>query len=109
MDKTKARKLRKNPTDAEHKLWSHIRLRQINGYKFRRQHTIGEYIVDFVCLEKKLIIEVDGGQHSENILYDANRSNWLEAQGFRVIRFWNNEVLVDIEVVKEVIADALGC
>jgi len=104
----KARKLRKNPTEAELKLWKHLRLRQLGGYKFRRQHSVGPYIVDFACLEKKLIVEVDGGQHSVKVDYDTERMAWLESQGFRVLRFWNNEVLKEIEVVKEAIAEVLG-
>ena len=108
MDRGKARTLRNNPTDAERLLWQHLRLRQIGGYKFRRQQILGPYIADFVCLEKRLIVEVDGGQHSEQVGYDARRSRWLEAQGFRVLRFWDHEVLRDIEAVKEVIARAVG-
>jgi len=108
MSKTKARELRKNPTDAEGKLWIHLQRRQIGGHKFRRQHILGPYIVDFICLEKRLIIEVDGGHHDEQIAHDARRSHWLESRGFRVIRFWNNQVLKEIEVVQEVIAEALG-
>ena len=108
MNKIKARELRRNPTEAERKLWKHLRLRQIGGYKFRRQQPLGQYIVDFVCLEKKRIVELYGGQHSEQIVYDAERTEWLEAQGFRVLRFWNDEVLKEIEVVKEVIAKELG-
>ena len=104
----KARKLRKNPTEAELKLWKHLRLRQLGGYKFRRQHSLGPYIVDFACLEKKLIVEVDGGQHTEKVDYETERIAWLESQGFRVLRFWNNEVLKEIEVVKEAIAEVLG-
>jgi very-short-patch-repair endonuclease len=69
---------------------------------------LGPYIVDFACLEKKLIVEVDGGQHTEKVDYETERIAWLESQGFRVLRFWNNEVLKEIEVVKEVIAEALG-
>jgi len=107
-DRIKARGLRKNPTEAEKRLWNHLRLRQLGGYKFRRQHPLGPYIVDFICLEKRLIIEVDGGQHSGRVDYDRERTSWLEAQGFIVIRFWNNEVLNEIDVVKEVIAEALG-
>ena len=103
------RELRKNPTESEQILWEHLRLRQLGGYKFRRQQPLGPYFVDFVCLEKRLIVEVDGGQHSEQVAYDSERSAWLEAQGFRILRFWNNEVLKEIEVVKEVIAEALGC
>jgi len=105
----RARELRKNPTEAERKLWAHLRLRQIGGYKFRRQHPLGPYIVDFVCIEKKLIVEVDGGQHDEKRFYDAKRDKWLEEKGFKVIRFWNNEVLRHIDIVKEVIESELGC
>jgi very-short-patch-repair endonuclease len=107
MQKTRARELRKNMTEAERTLWRHLRLRQFSGYKFRRQQPIGKYIVDFVCLEKKLIIEVDGGQHSEQIDYDYKRDGWLRKEGFRVLRFWDNQVLKETEVVKEVIWDAL--
>lgn len=107
MKTTKARELRKNPTEAERRLWQHLRLRQFEGHKFRRQQPLGPYIVDFVCLEKKIIIEVDGGQHSTQVQYDQERSAWLEAQGFRVLRFWNNEVLGKIDTVKEVIWEAL--
>ena len=108
MYKIKAKELRKNPTDAEKTLWKHLRLRQMGGHKFRRQQPLGQYIVDFACLEKKLIIEVDGGEHSEQVTYDSERDRWLETQGFRVLRFWNNQVLTEIEVVKYVIAEALG-
>ncbi|MGB7292739.1 MAG: endonuclease domain-containing protein [Thermodesulfobacteriota bacterium] len=105
----RARNLRKNPTEAERKLWAHLRLRQIGGYKFRRQHPLGPFIVDFVCIEKRLIVEVDGGQHDEKRFYDAKRNEWLEEREFKVIRFWNNEVLRDIEIVTEVIANELDC
>jgi len=108
MSTTKAKELRRNPTEAERKLWRYLRLRQVGGYKFCRQQPLGPYIVDFVSLEKRLIVEVDGGQHSEQVDYDAERSAWLEAQGFRVLRFWDNEVLRSIDVVKEVIAEALN-
>ncbi|HWP93495.1 MAG TPA: endonuclease domain-containing protein [Thermodesulfobacteriota bacterium] len=108
MNRDRARELRKNPTDAERKLWKHLRLRQLDGHKFRRQHPIGPYIVDFACLEKRLIVEVDGGQHSERVVYDEERSEWLESQGFRILRFWDNEVLTSVDVVKEVIAEALN-
>ena len=109
MDKINARELRKNLTEAERTLWRHLRLRQFGGYKFRRQQPIGNYIVDFVCLEKRLIIELDGGQHSEQIAYDSERNAWLEEQGFSILRFWNNQVLKEIEPVKQVIMEALGC
>ena len=108
MKKTRARELRKNSTEAERFLWRHLRLRQLGGYKFRRQQSLGPYIVDFVCLEKRMVIEVDGGQHSEHVKYDAQRSAWLEAQGFRILRFWNDEVLRATEAVKEVIGKELG-
>ncbi len=93
MRQSSARRLRKHPTDAERLLWRHLRLRQLGGYKFRRQQPLGPYIVDFVCLAKRLIVEVDGGQHAEQAEEDAQRTAWLEAQGFRVLRFWNTEVL----------------
>ena len=108
MNNNKARALRKNSTDAERRLWQHLRLRQIGGYKFRRQQPLGPYIADFACLEKRLIVEVDGGQHSEQAAYDARRSRWLEAQGFCVLRFWDHEVLRDIDAVKQVIGQAVG-
>ena len=104
----RARGLRGNLTDAEQVLWNALRNRQISGKRFRRQVPIGPYIVDFVCFENKLVIEVDGGQHAQNEHYDANRTAWLEAEGFKVIRFWNNQVLVEKEAVKESIFEALG-
>ena len=107
MIRSRARALRKNPTDAENKLWLHLRLRQIEGYKFRRQQPIGIYIVDFACMEEKLIVELDGGQHSERINCDSRLTAWLRSQGYRVLRFWNNEVLENIEVVLDVIFRAL--
>lgn len=98
-----ARHLRKNMTDAEQRIWRALRLRQILGVKFRRQHPIGHYIADFVCIERKLIVEVDGGQHAEQIIEDNARTAWLEAQGYRVMRFWNNDMLQNIEGVLEAI------
>jgi very-short-patch-repair endonuclease len=108
MDKTTARELRRNMTEAERTLWRHLRLRQFGGFKFRRQQLIGRYVVDFVCFEMKLIIEVDGGQHSEQVSYDSRRKEWLEGEGFRILRFWNNQVLNEMEAVKEVIMETLG-
>jgi very-short-patch-repair endonuclease len=96
-----------NSTEAEKMLWSYLRASQIEGYKFRRQHPLGIYIVDFVCLKRKLIVEVDGGQHAERLENDEARSAWLTGQGFRVLRFWNNEVLEEMEAVLEVIRAAL--
>jgi very-short-patch-repair endonuclease len=103
MERSRAQHLRKNSTDAERMLWQHLRLRQLGGYKFRRQHPLERYIVDFICLEKRLVIEIDGGQHNVRGAYDAERTAWLESQGFRVLRFWNSQVLKEIEAVKEVI------
>jgi len=90
----RARELRKNLTPQERKLWSVLRNSQIKGYKFKRQVPIGNYIADFVCEEKMLIIEIDGGQHNEidNIAYDKERTAYLNSRGFNVIRFWNNDV-----------------
>jgi very-short-patch-repair endonuclease len=105
--KVHARQLRTAMTDAERRLWQSLRLRQFDGYKFRRQHSMGHYVVDFVCVEAKLVVEVDGGQHSERQGYDATRTEWLRHKGFRVIRFWNHEVMNDIEAVKAVIWKAL--
>ena len=103
-----ARDLRQQATDVERALWQRLRNRQILSAKFRRQHPIPPYVVDFVCLEKKLIVEADGGQHAEQQTYDEKRTAFLEAQGFRVLRFWNNEVLTEPETVIEVIFCALN-
>ena len=103
-----AKEMRKNFTDAELKLWKRLRNRLTDGEKFRRQQPIGKYIVDFVCQERKLVVEVDGGQHGEQIAYDNERTAWLESEGYRVLRFWNNEVLEDVEIVLDVIVRALG-
>ena len=88
-------------SDGEQALWHLLRCRQISGLKFRRQHPFGNYILDFVCMENKLVIELDGGQHGEQTGYDENRTQRLKAAGFRIIRFWNNEVLKEIESVRE--------
>ena len=96
-------------TAAEQRLWFFLRHRQLGGHKFRRRQVIGQYIVDLVCLQQRLIIEVDGSQHHERAAQDAVRTAWLEAQGFRVIRFWNQEVLFESEAVCDEILRALGC
>lgn len=101
-----ARTLRTHATEAERALWYHLRAARLRGYKFRRQTPLGRYIVDFVCFEARLIVEVDGGQHVEQQGYDRQRTAWLEGQGFRVLRFWNTEVLGNVEGVKEVIVQA---
>jgi very-short-patch-repair endonuclease len=95
------RALRNNMSDAEQVLWHLLRRRQIFGLKFRRQHPFGDYILDFVCLENRLVIEVDGCQHLRQAEYDENRTQKLQAAGFRVIRFWDTEVLKEIESVRE--------
>jgi len=105
--RARARALRKNLTEAEKVLWNHLRFWQVDGYKFRRQQPLGNYIVDFVCLEKRLIIEIDGGQHAEQSSYDAERDAWLRGQGFSVLRFWNNDVLQNISGVKDAILSKL--
>jgi very-short-patch-repair endonuclease len=102
-----AREMRRNFTDAENELWKHLRNRRTDGEKFRRQQPIGKYIADFICLERKLVVEVDGGQHGENVAYDSERTAWLESQGYRVLGFWNNEVLENVEIVLEVIVRVL--
>ena len=99
--KSLARQLRRQATDAERMLWKHIRAHRMAGYKFRRQVVIEPYIVDFVCLEAKLIVEADGGQHLEQAEDDSKRSLFLESLGYRVIRFWNHEILGDIDAVLE--------
>ncbi|MDE2446085.1 MAG: endonuclease domain-containing protein [Alphaproteobacteria bacterium] len=86
-----AKKLRKNMTDVEKKLWQNLRAKRFESFKFRRQVPIGNYIVDFVCFEKKLIIELDGSQH-EGSTHDAKRDAWLRAEGFTILRFWNNDI-----------------
>jgi very-short-patch-repair endonuclease len=97
----KARILRKNMTDAERAIWQSVRNRQLSGFKFRRQRPIGPYIVDFVCAEKKIIIEIDGGQHALNTEHDDKRSEFLRNEGYRVLRFWNSDVLKEKNAVLE--------
>jgi very-short-patch-repair endonuclease len=103
-----ARKLRKTGTEAEKKLWQRLRKKQLEGFKFRRQQPIGRYIVDFVNFQKKLIIELDGGQHRTQKDDDKQRDNWLKHQGFLVLRFWNNDVFENIEGLLEVIRKKLS-
>ncbi len=103
----RARELRRNPTEAEKVLWHHLRLKQLDGYRFRRQHPIGTYIVDFSCFEKSLVIELDGGRHSEQAEYDNTRTSWLEANGCTVLRFWNSQIMNEIDAVLEAISKGL--
>ena len=101
------RRLRNAPTDAERLLWQRLRARQMDGCKFRRQHPFGDFILDFACLDRKLVIELDGSQHAERVEADAARTAFLEQAGFRVLRFWNNQVFEEMEGVLEVIWQAL--
>jgi very-short-patch-repair endonuclease len=104
--KHKAVQLRKELTPAEAKLWAYIRNGKL-GVNFRRQHAIGNFIPDFVCIQRKLIIELDGGQHLEQEEYDEERTKYLESQGYKVIRFWNNQIMSDINGVINAIQFAL--
>ena len=108
-DKTKAQTLRRNQTEAEKQLWRQLRNRNLENYKFRRQHTIKPYIVDFLCFSHKLIVELDGGHHNEEnqIIYDKKRSHYLEEKGFVILRFWNNQVMGEMESVLNEILLAL--
>ena len=101
----RARMLRRKMTDAEKKLWQMLRSRQTEGYRFRRQVPLGRFIVDFVCHEAKLIVEIDGGQHDPSSELEASRTRFLESEGYRVLWFWNNEVLDNPEGVHSVIAE----
>lgn len=103
MSRDFARQLRKNMTDTERALWSQLRRRQLDGCKFRRQAPVGPYILDFVCFERKVVIELDGSQHALQAARDENRTAWLQSQGFLVLRFWNHDVLSDMDVILEVI------
>jgi very-short-patch-repair endonuclease len=102
-----ARKLRRNQTDAERKLWFRLRDRRLSGLKFRRQFPIDRFVVDFFCADAHLIIELDGGQHAVRTDADARRTQVLEAKGYLVLRFWNNDVMRNIDGVVEVIAMTL--
>jgi very-short-patch-repair endonuclease len=104
MVNSRARQLRVDATDAERRLWAVLRDRRLGGFKFRRQHRLGPFIVDFICFECRLIIEADGGQHADN-KYDERRTAWLEQRGWRVVRYWNTDILANIEGVQEMILD----
>ncbi len=102
-----AKELRRNLTPAEAKLWTHLRAHRMGDVHFRKQHAIGNYIVDFCAPVRKLVIELDGSQHLEQAQYDAERTAFLESKGFRVLRFWNHAVMNDLDTVLTVIWDAL--
>jgi very-short-patch-repair endonuclease len=104
----RAGELRKEPTEAEARLWSRLRLIDTKGTHFRRQHAIGPYIIDFCAVKPKLIIEVDGSQHLDQEEYDRERTVYLESKGYRVLRFWNHEVMGEIDTVMGVILAELG-
>ncbi len=106
MSRPKARHLRVSMTDAERRLWSALRGRRLSGYKFRCQHPLDPFILDFACLEHRLAIEADGGQHADRPS-DRRRTAWLERHGWRVLRFWNNEILANPQGVQQVILQAL--
>jgi very-short-patch-repair endonuclease len=97
--KERARTLRQRSTDAENKLWAFLRDRRLAGYKFCQQHPIGPYLIDFVCLVEKLIIELDGGQHTAHFGYDEQRTSYLSSLGYRVVRYWNHKLLLEPEQV----------
>jgi very-short-patch-repair endonuclease len=99
--------LRQQMTEAEKRIWQILRLRQIDGRRFRRQVPLGRYIADFVCYEARLIIEIDGGQHDASAPQEAERSRFLQGEGYRILRFWNNEVLSNLEGVYATIVDNL--
>ncbi|MDG1580022.1 endonuclease domain-containing protein [Pseudomonas sp. GOM6] len=103
-----AKSLRASMTDAEARLWYQLRAHRFMGFKFKRQKPVGPYIVDFVCLERFLVIELDGGQHMEQALKDSERDEYLRARGYRVLRFWNHQVLKEIEAVLERIRLEVG-
>jgi very-short-patch-repair endonuclease len=101
-----ARKLRREMTDAERELWQHFRAGRFDGVKFRRQHPVPPYIADFCCVSARLIVELDGPQHSEEV--DAARTRYLKSQGWRILRFWDNDVLLQTEAVLDAIWNAIG-
>jgi very-short-patch-repair endonuclease len=103
-----AKKLRGNQTDAERKLWYWLRNRQIGGLKFRRQVVLGNYVVDFLCHEQKVIIELDGGQHAIQTHYETQRTTYLEKAGYRIVLYWNNDVLLIIHEVLDEISKICG-
>jgi very-short-patch-repair endonuclease len=104
----KAKALRRKQTDAEQRLWYHLRAHRFMGLKFKRQKPMGRYIADFVCIEHRLIIELDGGQHAEKVAYDGQRDAWLRSQGYTILRFWNNDVMQQLDSVLERIASSLS-
>jgi very-short-patch-repair endonuclease len=105
---SRARSLRSGMTDVERLLWQAIRGKQVNANRFRRQHPIGPYIADFACIEQKLVIELDGGQHQDQLVQDDRRTDYLQALGWHVLRFWNNEVVNNLDEVLSTIAEHMN-
>jgi very-short-patch-repair endonuclease len=106
--KERARRLRREQTEAEKKLWARLRSRQLGGFKFRRQFVIGPFITDLCCFEQRLVVELDGGQHADQSGADRRRSDFLLSRGYRVLRFWDNELMENIDAALERIAEALA-
>ena len=104
--RSRAKSMRSAPTEAEHRLWQVVRARRFNGFKFRRQVPVDHYIVDFLCSSRRLIVELDGSQHADSAS-DARRDAYLRAQGFHILRIWNNELFTNEEGVAEAILNAL--
>jgi Uncharacterized protein conserved in bacteria len=102
-----ARRMRHEPTDAERKFWFAVRGRKFDGYKFKRQYPVGPYIADFVCLDQRLIVELDGGQHAQQVEYDITRTDYLRTRGFRVLRIWNDDFLRTPDAILEGVWRAL--
>jgi very-short-patch-repair endonuclease len=102
-DTKRAQELRNNATDAERRLWSHLRDRRLGGHKFSRQMSVGPFVCDFLCRERGLVVELDGGQHAERAVQDKRRTAFLNAEGLTVLRFWNNDVFEDMDGVLELI------
>ena len=105
--KERAKERRRNSTEAENRMWYYLRNRRLGGYKFVREQVIGHYIADFVCREKKIIIEIDGGQHMDAVQYDLMRTKHLENNGYKVVRFWNHDVLQNIQAVMDSILNII--
>jgi very-short-patch-repair endonuclease len=103
-----ARSLRWNATEPERLLWKHLRRRRVDGFRFRRQRPFGPYVCDFICLEARLIVELDGSQHVARADYDAQRDAFMRSYGYRVLRFWNADVAIDIAAVLDTIFEALS-
>jgi very-short-patch-repair endonuclease len=104
-----ARAMRHHATPHEHQLWQHLRAGRLHGFKFKRQQPLGNYIVDFVCFQTRLIVEADGGQHADQTAYDTQRDQWLISQKFKVLRYWNNDIAQNLDgVLEQILAACLS-